>query len=209
MQIQINDSSEKSTSRLSACICNGRVYQAPWWIRGLKVHITKPASWAGDRLGSICSEQSHLSSCNHPIHRVEWQTPPSHLSCWQTSHPVLRLSTVGDMPVFVRYLHFMILHRYPVWFLMWCLSAWQMKWVVTSGPLMNQGVTGWQMVSRVSHNTPPYPIPNRRTKLPLSRSLNLPLSTTASVALISFPNYQRTSRMLLPEKCVPFLIFCF
>jgi hypothetical protein len=27
----------------------------------------------------------------------------------------------------------------------------------------------------------------------------LPLSTTASVALISFPNYQRTSRMLLPE----------
>jgi hypothetical protein len=25
------------------------------------------------------------------------------------------------------------------------------------------------------------------------------------VALISFPNYQRTSRMLLPEKCVPFL----
>jgi len=160
MQIQINDSSEKSTSRLSACICNGRVYQAPWWIRGLKVHITKPASWAGDRLGSICSEQSHLSSCNHPIHRVEWQTPPSHLSCWQTSHPVLRLSTVGDMPVFVRYLHFMILHRYPVWFLMWCLSAWQMKWVVTSGPLMNQGVTGWQMVSRVSHNTPPYPTPN-------------------------------------------------
>ena len=54
-----------------------------------------------------------------------------------------------------------------------------------------------------------YPTPNRRTKLPLSRSLNLPLSTTASVALISFPNYQRTSRMLLPEKCVPFLIFCF
>jgi hypothetical protein len=51
-----------------------------------------------------------------------------------------------------------------------------------------------------------YPTPNRRTKLPLSRSLNLPLSTTASVALISFPNYQRTSRMLLPEKCVPFLI---
>ena len=88
---------------------------------------------------------------------------------------------------------------YFVWFLMCCLSAWQMKWVGISGPLMNQGVTGWQMVSRVSHNTPPYPIPNRRTKLPLSRSLNLPLSTTASVALISFPNYQRTSRMLLPE----------
>jgi hypothetical protein len=50
-----------------------------------------------------------------------------------------------------------------------------------------------------------HPTPNRRTKLPLSRSLNLPLSTTASVGLISFPNYQRTSRMLLPEKCVPFL----
>jgi hypothetical protein len=49
---------------------------------------------------------------------------------------------------------------YFVWFLMWCLSAWQMKWVGISGPLMNQGVTGWQMVSRVSHNTPPYPTPN-------------------------------------------------
>ena len=29
MQLQINDSSEERTSRLSACICNGRVYQAP------------------------------------------------------------------------------------------------------------------------------------------------------------------------------------
>ena len=70
--------------------CNWWLAPAPWWIRGLQVHITKLASWAGDRFGSICSEQSHLSSCNHPIHRVEWQTPPSHLSCWQTSHPVLR-----------------------------------------------------------------------------------------------------------------------
>ena len=64
-------------------------------------------------------------------------------------------------------------------------------------------------IPNTQHPTPntQYPTPNRRTKLPLSRSLNLPLSTTASVALISFPNYQRTSRMLLPEKCVPFLCY--
>ena len=110
------------------------------------------------------------------------------------------------MPVFVRYLHFMILHR------LFCLvfDVMSVSMIdVTGGWLRPPDESGgYRMTDGIAcfsqYPNKPYPIPNRRTKLPLSRSLNLPLSTTASVALISFPNYQRTSRKLLPEKCVHF-----
>ena len=100
------------------------------------------------------------------------------------------------MPDFVRYLHFMILHRlfclvFDVMFVSMIdvTGGWLRPPDESGGYRMTDGIACFSQYPNKPYPTPntpkPYPTPSRRPKLPLSRSLDLPLSTTAGVALIS------------------------